>query len=180
MFSLDRFYKVVHANLIRPLDRGCSMYFYPFGTYDAQGILYQPIDNAYDMTAPPWNQDTGFFHCYFFDQEPLYDFTTQVLDKSLVSYKELNAKIPNRVNILATSEKSDLVSDITQSEKFHNWYYFFHGFAALDWYRDFQYLPDNCFTNFDKVFICYNHLTTKYRSYRPPIAYPAGRPLHAD
>ena len=36
----------------------------------------------------------------------------------------------------------------------------------MDWYRDFQYFEPESFNRFDKVFICYNHLTSKYRSYR--------------
>ena len=65
-----------------------------------------------------------------------------------------------RPNIIA-------VSDICRESQIvpYNWYYFFHGFAALDWYRDAQYLPllNNTFSH---VFICLNRLVTKDRSYR--------------
>jgi hypothetical protein len=43
-------------------------------------------------------------------------------------------------------------------------YYFFHGFAALDWYRNIQYLPP--INTFSKVFISFNNLINEKRSYR--------------
>jgi hypothetical protein len=67
--------------------------------------------------------------------------------------------------MVATGELSDEISNWCNHHSYKNWYYFFHGFAALDWYRDYQYLPqiENQFT---KVFITYNRLVTKKRSYR--------------
>lgn len=48
----------------------------------------------------------------------------------------------------------------------YDWYYFYHGFAALDWFRDFQYVEPRDFKPDDKIFICYNNLITKSRAYR--------------
>jgi hypothetical protein len=106
-----------------------------------------------------------FFHCYFFDQEPYYDYSLDIFKNSFAPNKN-NTNRPNRISILANSEKSDMKSDFIRSEFLYDWYYFYHGFAALDWYRDFQYLNSTSFNRFDKVFICYNHLISKYRSYR--------------
>ena len=47
-----------------------------------------------------------------------------------------------------------------------DWYFFFHGFAALDWFRDFQYLQNVCEYSITKVFICLNHIINNNRSYR--------------
>ena len=52
-----------------------------------------------------------------------------------------------------------------KKENFIDWYYFYHGFAALDWFRDFQYFPKVEY-QFSKVFISLNRLHTNYRSYR--------------
>jgi hypothetical protein len=111
----------------------------------------------------------SFFHCYFFDQEPYYDYSLVIFKKTFAYYKD-NTNRPNRISILANSEKSDMKSNFIRSEKLYDWYYFFHGFAALDWYRDFQYLNSTSFNRFNKVFICYNHLISKYRSYRLHLA----------
>ena len=165
MFSLDRFYKIIHNNLIEPIQRSRSFYFFPFGTYDQLIALGSDCDTQLVKikNEPTWGTE-GFFHCYFYDQEPFYDFTKLIFDQRRVSFKHIQRS--NRFNILAVSEQSQLVDEYAESENYYVWYYFFHGFAALDWYKDFKYLTPKSFNRFDKVFICYNHLTSKYRSYR--------------
>jgi hypothetical protein len=164
MFSLDRFYNILHNNLISQFTNGKSVYHYPFGTYQNRGIL---IKNNY--FAPYQTQTTSYaektwMHCYFFDQEPYYQYTIPIIEKSMLVKSQFDG--PRRINILANSEKSDLKNSFVRSQGLYDWYYFYHGFAALDWYRDFQYFEPGSFNQFDKVFICYNHLTSKYRSYR--------------
>jgi hypothetical protein len=164
MFSLDRFYNILHNNLISQFTNGKSVYHYPFGTYQNRGIL---IKNNY--FAPYQTQTTSYaektwMHCYFFDQEPYYQYTIPIIEKSMLVKSQFDG--PRRIDILANSEKSDLKNSFVRSQGLYDWYYFYHGFAALDWYRDFQYFEPGSFNRFDKVFICYNHLTSKYRSYR--------------
>jgi hypothetical protein len=103
-------------------------------------------------------------HCYFFDQEPYYDYTLPIIQKSQLQPEHFVG--PSRINLLANSEHSELKHNFVKFSGYYDWYYFYHGFAALDWYRDFQYIEPESFNRFDKVFICYNHLTSKYRSYR--------------
>jgi hypothetical protein len=165
MFSLDRFYNILHNRLISQFDNGRSVYFYPFGTYQQTHILEQNFDTFHSsMTDLNWTKSRTFFHCYFFDQEPIYDYTLPIIDKSLLHPSHWIG--PRRISILANSEKSNIVWDYAKSRNLYNWYYFYHGFAALDWYKDFQYIKPESFNRFDKVFICYNHLISKYRSYR--------------
>jgi hypothetical protein len=166
MFSLDRFYKIIHNNLISPLKNGRSVYFYPFGTYQDRIVLVDKIDNAYtpNNITTDWIKEQEFFHCYFFDQEPIYLTTDPVIRNSVLNLKFI-PKL-KRINLLANSEKSNIKDDIIKKYGFHDWYYFFHGFAALDWYKDFKYIEPQSFDRFDKVFICYNHLTSNLRSYR--------------
>ena len=45
-----------------------------------------------------------------------------------------------------------------------DWYFFYHGFAALDWYRDAEYVQPQY--HVQDAFLSLNHLTTGYRSYR--------------
>ena len=169
MFSLDRFYNILHNNLISQFNNGRSIYFYPFGTYQNTIFLEDRVDTAKNQKPFVWNHhwqaDKTFFHCYFFDQEPFYNYTNTELKKSILT---LNREIfrPTHINILATSEHSDIVNTYAKQNRFYNWYYFFHGFAALDWYRDFQYVNLNSFDRYTKVFMCYNHLTSNLRSYR--------------
>ena len=171
MFSLDRFYNILHDNLISQFTNGKSIYFYPFGTYQYQNVLSNEVDILADPIQPydpTWIAQKTWAHCYFVDQEPYYDYTLPIIQKSTLAPAHFNG--PNRINILANSEKSSLKDIFIKSNNYYNWYYFFHGFAALDWYRDFQYVNPSSFNRFDKVFICYNHLTSKLRSYRLHLA----------
>mgnify|MGYP003333232177 CR=1 FL=1 len=157
MFSLDRFYNILHTNLLGQFPSGRCINFYPFGTYES--IQVQTSIRAVFRPDMAFAKKT-YFDCYFFDQEPFYQETQLILEKVL--QPESRFIRPNNVQILAVSEHSDIVN----IKNFYTWYYFFHGFAALDWYRDFQYFEPHVFNKFDKVFICYNHLISNLRSYR--------------
>ena len=70
-------------------------------------------------------------------------------------------------HIFANSEISDTKRKYLKDWGIQDWYFFFHGFAALDWYKDFKYLNySQYFYQPNKVFICLNHLITNNRSYR--------------
>jgi hypothetical protein len=173
MFSLNKFYDILHNNLVSEFVNGRSYYFYPFGTYDNFKVLNGKDDIDYNQNEtdfetfkyrPLITGERTHFHCYFFDQEPLYDFEYPILTDM---YNLENNKVsPRRIHVFAVSEKSELVETVRKKYNLYRWYYFFHGFAALDWYRDFQYVNPSSFDSFSKVFICYNHLMSKYRSYR--------------
>jgi|688.fasta_scaffold288136_1 hypothetical protein len=71
-------------------------------------------------------------------------------------------------NVLVTSEISQAVDNCVNQNKIKSLYYFFHGFAALDWYRGHYAL------NYSKTiirpykydFISMNRITNNDRSYR--------------
>ena len=67
--------------------------------------------------------------------------------------------------IFANSEKSQLKKDFLKRYPAADWYFFFHGFAALDWFSDFKYLNYQD-TKIDKVFSSFNHVIQNNRSYR--------------
>lgn len=166
MFSLDRFYKILHVNLVEPIN-GHSISFYPFGTYEDVIVDYKKYyDVTTDLNLLSYNGQNkhSHLHCYFFDQEPFYDFTFDIFDYHRLDWKF--RQLPNQINIIANSEKSTLLDKFIRSNNMYSWYYFFHGFAALDWYRDFQFFTNTSFDKFTKVFISYNNLISKYRSYR--------------
>lgn len=148
MFSLDNFYYIVYANLLAHVNTS-GHYFYPFGSVSPNDLI----------GTQNWipNVHTGRSnYCLFYDQEPLFKIELPP------DHKFLRTKT---ATILANSEHSDLKRDLCKENNYYDWYYFFHGFAALTWYRDYKYLGqvENKFT---KVFISLNRLTTKDRSYR--------------
>ena len=68
-------------------------------------------------------------------------------------------------NLFANSEKSVLKRTWLKSTGYYDWYFFFHGFASLDWFRDYKYLTEST-VPISKLFISLNHLMYKNRSYR--------------
>jgi len=162
MFSLDNFYSILHTNLIKPLHTtGRSVYFYPFGTYDNKVIL-----DGYSTYRNLISEKSGV-HCYFVDQEPLYDYTLSTIKDSILFPPNFEPGFvrPRNLSIFANSEHSQMKDNFLKETNLKDWYYFYHGFAALDWYRDYRYIRNNN-KRFNSVFSCYNHLISKYRSYR--------------
>ena len=94
---------------------------------------------------------------FFYDQEP-------VIPQLVDPYIDFFTDDP-RPAILVTSERSKEVESYQQLTKL---YYFFHGFAALDWYRGYYSLNCNKLIvkpyNYD--FITFNRIINSDRSYR--------------
>ena len=69
---------------------------------------------------------------------------------------------------LIVSEKSPLVNQVLKDKTITSLYYFFHGFAALDWYRGFYALNYNkqVVVNYKYDYITFNRLVANDRSYR--------------
>lgn len=124
------------------------VYYYPFGT----------TNNISIGENYPWGQ-TPHHALFHFDQEPIYDTSLgKLYDDFLGAWGTKYCKL------LANSEKSQIKKTLCQERSMLDWYYFYHGFAALDWFRDAQYLFN--VANPQKVFCSLNHLVTGKRSYR--------------
>lgn len=148
MFSVDNFYYVLYKNLLESTNFS-ARYFYPFGSTNIKNLC-----TNWDKTLKYNNEHLN--NVLFYDQEPLLvdDLPYQIPFTSYIS-----------CNILANSEKSNLKTKLCKTEKYLDWYYFYHGFASLYWFNDFKYLP-KVEHHFTKVFISLNRLHTNYRSYR--------------
>jgi len=70
--------------------------------------------------------------------------------------------------VLVTSEKSEIVYELSKKYKLKTLYYFFHGFAALDWYRGLYALNYNkpVFRLYKHDYITFNRIVSVDRSYR--------------
>lgn len=141
MTSVDNFYWVLFENLLRPCGLDC-WYYYPWGTKENLFKLeFKKFDNRSDNSHV-------FFH---FDQEPLWS-------KHLGPYDcDASAWYTKCIRILANSEYSEIKQRICQSRGSIDWYFFYHGFAALDWYRDARYINhdhpiENVFISLNNVF----------------------------
>jgi hypothetical protein len=85
-----------------------------------------------------------------------------------INFLKNNPECIWKEGVLVTSEHSQDFDDCVFKNNFKKLYYFFHGFAALDWYRGYYAL------NYNKVivkpykydFITFNRIITNDRSYR--------------
>ena len=174
MFSLGIFYQLVTENLLIPLDNLLAHAFQDVGSTNFQDLYYvyanynQERDHIFEYG--PHNR------IVFHDQEPFSsaNMLTQffaaesrdLLDSDDFFFSYLDGESYFRPNcyIIANSEHSEEKTDFLNTFGFYDWYYFFHGFAALDWFRNIRYMPPN--RNYSRVFITFNNLTTEKRSYR--------------
>jgi len=91
-----------------------------------------------------------------------------------ISYEQhlLNLSDPDRVykepHIFVTSEKSSTITQLQKEYNVKELYYFFHGFAALDWYRGYYALNYNksIVRQYNYDFITFNRIINNDRSYR--------------
>ena len=84
-------------------------------------------------SVPPVPWDDRAVRYLFWDQEPLYPET---VDRTLAEFKAMY----NGQHHLITSERnSEFVERACDTYGFISHYYFFHGWAALDWFRGYDH-----------------------------------------
>jgi hypothetical protein len=149
MPSIENLYWILHSNLLKPsgLD---TWYYYPFGTKDR-------LSQFQYSGRPECKQEHHVL--YHFDQEPIWSDDLGVLYLSLL--RTSPSKI---VTILANSEHSAIKKKICRQYGMMDWYFFYHGFAALDWFADSRFIDTNIQPT--KVFCSLNHLSRNFRAYR--------------
>jgi hypothetical protein len=149
---MNNLYAVLHHNLIDPVGLD-TWYFYPDGVRDNLSVYEFPHKDHGD----PRYQPHVLFH---FDQEPIDDLSDwkdyDAAPRTFWSQKVFRA--------LANSEHSEVKKRVCRDRYMYDWYFFYHGFAALDWYRSGLYLDET--RSISQVFSSYNHLINHKRSYR--------------
>jgi hypothetical protein len=168
MFSLDNFYNIISKNLLDLVDAE-GYYFRIFGSTEPKDL-----DCIYDLDLEHYETNR---YVVFYDQEPIYtkqfnrifqhpidDGPAQDIIYGLICYHPDTLYFKNKLHIIANSEHSQEKTNLLREHNQLDWYYFFHGFAALDWYKNIQYLPS--IKTFSKVFISFNNLINEKRSYR--------------
>ncbi len=150
--SIENFYWILYENLLRPTGLD-AWYYYPFGTTDYVS------QNEFRVGGNDFRSE---HHVLFqFDQEPLLDPTSVYVNNFRTVQQEWSVKT---VKILANSEHSSLKKQVCKNRNMLDWYYFYHGFAALDWFRDAEFVNQSF--PITKYFSSFNHIVTGKRSYR--------------
>ena len=171
MFSLEKFYKIISVNLFQPINVN-YLCFDKFGSINIADLKYHKSVGQTKLT----DQSDAVSSVLFYDQEPLYlaevskiwRWTSDniFLSQALYLYQSGTMKyFEAYFKLLANSEISEEKNILLDFDGEHkDWYYFFHGFAALDWFGDLKYYPP--VRNYSRVFISFNNLYLKKRSYR--------------
>lgn len=97
-------------------------WFDPFGSVN--------FDDLRSIPPVPWNNSAVRY--LFWDQEPLHKHT---VDATLKKFKQM---YNGKHNIITSEHNSDMVDYVKNTYDFRPHYYFFHGWASLDWFRGYN------------------------------------------
>lgn len=160
MITIDNFYWVLYHNLLKPVGLDCR-YFYPFGTVQN----FSEFEYSSNTLIEPSRADlipSGLRHrshvLFHFDQEPIYP------ESELLIFRGTQGNHLTRTRILANSEISTIKKDFCKKYRLLDWYFFYHGFAALHWYQDLSHVEYD--DGFSHPYLSFNHLVKNRRSYR--------------
>jgi len=173
MIRIDEIYNNTFWPYIEKNIPGASMYYHgPFGRSDPESILYK---------HPP-NGDQEHSYIYFFDQEAVYSggnrptwMSIQARTRPTPGADPRRTIIHGQKGVMVTSElDSRQVDRVAEYLKARPFYYFFHGWAALDWYRGYDrtYLitpPED--RKIGKTFISPNRIIGGERLHRVAMLY---------
>ena len=107
-------------------------WFHPFGSTNFDDICSQPVVSS-ALPNDPLKPNHACRRFLFWDQEPLH---VEAVDNTLLKFRSI---FKTGKRYLITSEKDSAnVEYACNSYGFESLYYFFHGWAALDWYRGYN------------------------------------------
>jgi hypothetical protein len=156
MYNIHSHYENILAYANSIVTQPTVIYLHPFGSTQPENI--EALQNG------------GFGPLIIaYDQEPLnYEYNFQLFDYINRNFKDDNGN--RRPTILLTTEKNSLEKNkILQKFGYKDVNYFFHGLAAADWYRGYQYctgiIPPSK-RKLKKKYITFNRVTGNSRSYR--------------
>jgi hypothetical protein len=127
MIRIDEIYEHTFLPWVRKtIPDSAIFYCDPFGRSDPDSILCRGLDNA----AAENNS------IFFFDQEPVQlSIHVPTFDRFILSTQHTNL---DRRFLVCSETNSDNVDYICKRFKLQPFYYFFHGWAALDWFRGYD------------------------------------------
>jgi hypothetical protein len=144
----------VYEFLYQALFKAFGVWHIPNGVPKLDAIT---IKDIYVFTPQPIVDKKIFFY----DQEPY-------ISQLCKPYVNIFLKGREKKYILVSSEQSVDVNNCARDNNLYLLYYFFHGFAALDWYRGYYALNYNklIVKQYNYDFITFNRIITNDRSYR--------------
>jgi hypothetical protein len=156
MYNIHSHYENVLAYLNTIVTQPTVIYLHPFGSTQPENI--EALQNG------------GYGPLIIvYDQEPLdHNYNHTLFEYINKNFKDDNGQA--RPTILLTTEKySDQKNKLIDTFKYVDANYFFHAFAAADWYRGYRYcaaliVPGS--RQITKKYITFNRITGNSRVYR--------------
>ena len=175
MIRIDEIYNHTFWPWIKQQHPGVRMFFCdPFGRSDPDSVVNYGDDHIREYN-----------YTLLFDQEPIHlNMHMPTFDNvvsrnkefyTLMKARKRNGNPYSLIGSIITSERdSDAVDFICKKYGWKNYYYFFHGWAALDWYRGY----DRTFLiqpwterTINKTFIAPNRIVAGERQHRLEMLY---------
>jgi len=156
MYNIDSHYSNIFRYLETIITDPRVIYLHPFGSTQPENV--EILRDDYYADRP--RRGPLFI---FYDQEPL-NFVY-----NLPLFEHIKNKFVGPFILVSTERDSDEKIKICDHFGFAHLDYFFHIFAAADWYRGHEFLPDYVkpFNRaLKKSFITFNRLTSNERVYR--------------
>ena len=134
--------------------------------YDQEPLLPILTDNYLNVFDFP--QPYTLAELIEFNENKLHPHNYPVISIDHINFGINNIPCLYKKKTIVTSEKSALVDSYAIKYDAKLLYYFFHGFAALDWYRGFYALNYNkqVIKDYTYDYITFNRLVSNDRSYR--------------
>jgi len=129
MVRIDEIYNNTFWPWFKPNRPGMRMFMCdPFGRSDPDSVVNFGSEDIHEHN-----------YIFFFDQEPIHlNIHTATFDEVLDRNEDLRI-IHKAQGAICTSERdSDTVDELCARYGWKSYYYFFHGWAALDWYRGYD------------------------------------------
>jgi hypothetical protein len=152
MIRIDEIYSNTFVPLIQSRPHQCAHFFDPFGSTDFANLCQVPYITSMDRNF------------LFWDQEPFYP------DIHSATLNEFFSHFVSEETVIVTSEyHSENIEWACDHYGMKSAYYFFHGWAAVDWYRGYdRTFLSRPFRDRDiqKTFLCPNNIIGGRRRHR--------------
>ena len=122
MIRIDEIYNNIFLQQMQAKPLRGLHWFDPFGSVSFEDLRSEP--------PVPWNDRAERY--LFWDQEPLHPATT---DRTIQKFKQM---YNGRHHLITSEYASEYVDRVASTYNMQPHYYFYHGWAALDWFRGYD------------------------------------------
>ena len=136
--------------------------------YDQEPVLPAITLNYLSMFNYPSTYKISEIYDMVINDSLPYGIKTPLTISEVYALEKTPEYVYKNSKTLVTSEHSKLINEYAEQYGFTQMYYFFHGFAALDWYRGFYALNYNkqVVKEYTHDYVTFNRLVHSDRSYR--------------